>query len=117
MPAFNWKKISLTTTAVGKTVSPSFSVEPWAIFYMALFPAMDDGDIGIALSVDGGSNYYPVLDPVDGADVVLVASGSDPGWIDFSDWVRAFGDNDSYLMRFTFAAQDPVISIEVLMRG
>lgn len=115
--AFNWKKVTLATTAIGQTKSTSFSVEPWAIFYMALFPAMDDGDIGIEVSIDGGSNFYSVMDPVDGAPAVLVASGSDPGWIDFSDWVRAFGDNDNYLMRFNFAAQDPVIEIIVLMRG
>lgn len=117
MNSFKWKKVIVETTGVGQVVSTAFVVEPWAVFFMALFPAMDAGNIGIELSIDNGSNFYPVIDPVDGADVTLIASGNDPGWIDFSDWVRGFGDNDGFQMRFTFAAQDPVISITVLMRG
>ena len=115
--ALKWKKITVETTGVGQTASTAFTVEPWALFYMALFPAMDDGDVGMEISIDGGSNFYPVIDPTDGADAVLVASGNDPGWIDFTDWVKALGDNDDFQMRFTFAAQDPVIEITVMMRG
>ena len=48
---------------------------------------MDNGDIGLELSIDGGSNYDPVIDLSDGNKAVLVASGSDPGWVDFSDWI------------------------------
>jgi hypothetical protein len=117
MTSFKWKKETVITTATGQTASTVFTVEPWAIFFMALFPVIDNGDVGLELSIDGGSNFYPVIDPADGADVVLIASGNDPGWIDFSDYIRGFGDNDEFQVRFTFAAQDPVISITVLQRG
>ena len=117
MTSFKWKKTIVGTTANEQTESTAFTVEPWAIFFMALFPSMVDGDIGLALSIDGGSNFNPVIDPADGADVVLVASTNDPGWVDFSDYIRGFGDNSEFLVRFTFAAQDPVISIVVLQRG
>ena len=117
MTSFKWKKEIVVTGTVEDTVSTVFTVEPWAIFFMALFPEMDDGDIGLELSIDGGSNFYPVIDLADGADAVLVASGNDPGWIDFSDYIRGFGDNDGFQARFTFAAQNPVISITVLQRG
>ena len=114
--AMKHKKLVVKTTATGQTVSTAFTVEPWAKFFMALFPAMVDGAIGLEVSIDG-SNFYPVIDPADGADLVLLALGSDPGWIDFSDFIRALGDNTDYQARFTFAAQDPVISITVLQRG
>ena len=117
MTSFKWEKTIVGTTANEQTESTAFTVEPWAIFFMALFPEMDDGAIGIELSIDGGSNFYPVIDPADGADVVLIASGNDPGFIDFSDYIRGFGDNDEFQVRFTFAAQNPVISITVLQRG
>ena len=119
-----WKQVDLVW-ADNATVSGSFSVEPWAIFYGALFPAMVDGAVGLELTING-TDYNPVLDPADGADAVLVASGSDPGWIDFSDWVRFFGhnlnlqagSNTNLKARFTCVSQTGgPLDIVVLMRG
>jgi hypothetical protein len=124
MPAMKWKQIDLVW-ADNATVSGTFSVEPWAIFYGALFPAMIDGDVGLELTIDG-TNYNPVIDPTDGLDAVLVASGADPGWVDFSDWVRFFGhnldlqagSNTNLNARFTCVSQtDGPLTISVLMRG
>ena len=112
-----FKKTDVVVAANG-TVSSGFSLEPWAIFIGARFPAMDNGDIGIAISIDGGSNYDPGLDPAAGGDVVICASGSDPGWIDFSDFVRFVPQNTEYLIRFTCASQaSGAVNIPVIMRG
>lgn len=100
------------------TYSAGFSIISWAIFFMALFPDMDAGAIGIEFSIDAGVTYNPIVSPVAGIDAVLVASGSDPGWVDFSDWVRAFPADSAYLMRFTCASQTTkAVTITVLMRG
>lgn len=111
------KDTSVEVAANG-TYSGGFQVEPWAMFYGALFPAMDNGDIGLEISRDGGTNYYPVLDPADGSDAVLCASGADPGWVDFSDWLRFMPDGYNYKARFTCAAQaSGAVTIYVTMRG
>lgn len=118
-----WNQVNLVWDD-DATESGSFVVEPWAIFYGALFPAMVDGAVGIELTING-ADYNPVLDPADGLKAVLVASGSDPGWIDFSDWIRFFGHNISanepninLQARFTCVAQTGgPLDIVVLMRG
>lgn len=103
---------------INGTTSETFLAEHWSIFYGARFPAMDNGAIGLELSVDGGSNYDPILDPADGADAELCASGSDPGWMDFSDWIRFVPENSEYLLRFTCASQTSgAVTITVLKRG
>ncbi len=99
------------------TVSAGFEIPSWAIFLGALFPAMDNGIIGMEITMDG-TNYYPLLDPADGEDAALVASGSDPGWLDFSDWARFLPEDSDYMMRFTCASQTSgAVTINVLMRG
>ena len=93
------------------TVSTAFNLQPWTTFVMAYFPAMDDGAIGLEYSLDG-STYVPILDPADGDDLLVVKSGSDPGAIDISDYIRAIprGTNNRFL-RFTCAAQTPAVVI------
>lgn len=110
-----------TVTVLDETaVSSGFTVEPWTIFHGALFPAaVSAANVGIALSIDGGNSYDPIIDPVDGNDAVLMASTSDPGWVDFSDWVRFVYDNDRVLLRFTFDANQSTgpYDIELIQRG
>lgn len=113
----NHKALTVTVAENG-TYSGGFTVPVWGMFYGALFPDMDAGDIGLEISMDNGSNYYPVLNPADGADAVLVASGSDPGWIDFSDWIRFMPGDGKYMARFTCASQTSgAVTINVSMRG
>lgn len=102
--AHKWKKTALAV-ANGATVSSGFTLEAWTTFVALQFPAMDNGDITLEFSADG-STYVTVLDPSDGADLVIVASGEDPGWIDISDYIRAVprGANDHFL-RIVCAAQ------------
>jgi len=111
-------KLKTVTVAENGTYSGEFTLESYSIFIGALFPAMDNGDIGLALSVDDGDNYNPILDPSDGNDAVLCGSGDDPGWVDFSDWIRFVPQNAHYKLRFTCASQTSgAVDMLVLMRG
>lgn len=114
--AMKWKKVEVEVANNG-TYSAGFVIEPWALFFGALFPAMDNGDIGLEITLDG-ANYNPILDISDGADAVLVTSGSDPGWVDFSTLVRSAFDNAECMLRFTCASQTSgAVTITVYMRG
>lgn len=87
------------------TVSAAFSLQPWTTFVGMNVPAMDNGDMGLAYSVDG-TNYVPILDPTDGDDLIVIATGADPGFIDISDYIRAIprGTGERFL-RITCASQ------------
>jgi len=68
-----------------------FTLPQWATFVTVLIPDFtNNATVGIEISDDGGTTYYPVLDPLDGSDLVICASGSDPGFVDISDFIRAF---------------------------
>jgi len=97
------KSVAIAQTG---TVSGAFTLIPGYPFVGAYFPAMDDGNIGLEASVDGGDNYAPVTDSLDGADAVLCAAGSDPAHADFSEHVKHFPRNANTLFRFTCAAQN-----------
>jgi hypothetical protein len=73
---------------------------------------MDDGDVTIEISDDEGNSWAPLLDPVDGSDLIVCKSGSDAGWIDVSDYVR-FVANKFYLRFKSSASQssDKIIRI------
>jgi len=106
------------TIAQNATVSGVFRKPAGITFMGALFPAMDDGAIGLELSIDNGSNFYPLLDALDGSDAVLAASGQDPGIIDFSDFVRFVPDLAAMQLRFTCASQTTAeVDIEVVGAG
>ena len=87
------------------TTSAAFTIPKYALFCGAVFPAMDDGAIGLELTLDN-STYVPIIDPADGQDLVLAASTYDPCFIDFSDFVRAVPRSvNRNKLRFTCAAQ------------
>lgn len=92
---------------INGTASAGFEMPNWATFALAYFPDMDVGAIGLEISPDGGSNYYPVLKPDGSADAVVVGSGADPAFSDISDYVRALPDeaSEDTLIRFTCASQ------------
>lgn len=69
----------------------SFTLPQWATFVSVLIPNFtNNANVGIEMSDDGETTWYPVIDPADGADLVICASGSDPGYVDISDFIRAF---------------------------
>jgi hypothetical protein len=92
---------------INGTFSAGFEMPNWATFALAFFPNMDVGAVGLEVSPNGGTNYYPVLKPDGSADAAVVGSGLDPAWSDISDYVRALPDeaSEDVLMRFTCAAQ------------
>lgn len=95
--------------------SGSFQIPKWAVFCGCYFPDCDAGDIGLEWSADG-TNFYPVLDPLDGSDAVVCASGADPGVFDFSDWVRFVNTND--YLRFSCASQTTAaLTLNIRFRG
>jgi hypothetical protein len=105
------------TVAVASSgqVSESFQIPGWATFVGVLFPAMDNGDVTLHVSLDD-STFHPVLDPSDGNDLIVCGSGDDPGWMDISDYVR-FVPEKMYV-RFGCAAQSSgAIDINVYFRG
>jgi len=111
---------TMVTVASSGTVSGGFQIPDWAYFMGVLVPDIDAGDVGIEVSRDG-TNYYPLLDPLDGSDAVILASGADPGWVDFSDILRFIGskgDHANYWLRFTCASQSSgAVDLYVAFRG
>jgi len=99
------------------TFSTGFNIEEWALFFGALFPDMDAGAIGLEMSIDG-TNYYPVIDPATGTDAVLLVSGADPAFVDFSDKVRSMFNNSLAKLRFTCATQSSgAVTVTLIQRG
>jgi len=116
MRDFKHSQQSVTVEASGTYSSP-FRFPRDCAFVGALFPAMDDGDIGLEITMDG-TNYHKLLDPADGAAAVLCATGNDPAWIDFSDWIRFVPDLPDVRCRFTCASQaSGAVTIHLFFRG
>ena len=118
MPKASWfepaRAIAIADSA---TESAGFTLNTQTVFVGALFHAMDNGDIGLAFSIDG-TNFNPVIDILTGVDAVIVASGADPGWVDFSDLVRFVPNNDKYQLRFTCASQTSgAVDVTLIEKG
>lgn len=84
------------------TYSASFQIPRWATFVGVYVPDIDAGAVGLEVSKDD-STFIPVGDLLDGDDGVLVASGSDPIYVDFSTLVGSIPLN--WYLRFTCASQ------------
>ena len=88
------------------TESAAFSLQQDTLFIGVNIPAIDNGGVGVEYSVDNGGAYVPIINPATGDDVVILASGSDPAYVDISDYLRSIprGYNER-LLRFTCASQ------------
>ncbi|MCK5608394.1 hypothetical protein KAR91_41310 [Candidatus Pacearchaeota archaeon] len=114
------------TIAQGNSVSAAFQILNWAFMLSALLPTFDVADIGLEVTVDGGDNWYTVLNPLTGAPAVI-ATGVTSGVVDFGDHVRSYGPNDKddnaknslMSVRFTSSAAQVSddVDIEVTQRG
>ena len=112
------ERIQILTVAQSGTYSTSFNLLAHEIFVGVDFPNMDGGNIGIEYSRDSGNSYSPVLNSSSGDDLLVVKSGSDPGVIDISDFIRFAHSNSAHMLRFTCAEQTSgAVSIVVLTRG
>jgi hypothetical protein len=108
----------VTDLAIGSaaTVSSSFQIQKWAVFIGLWLPAMDDGAIGVQICDTTDGTFIPILDPADGADLVICASGSDPGFIDISDFLRCVPS--TYFLQLTCAAQaSGAVTARIFERG
>jgi len=111
-------RTQVVTVANNGTESTGFNIQAHEMFVGVVFPNMDPGAIGLEYTRDNGVTWGPVLDPADGDDLLVVKSGSDPGVIDISDFVRFVHANKAHWLRFTCAAQvSGEASIVVLTRG
>lgn len=96
------EQISTVTVADEATVSAAFQIPKWAVFVGVWIVDIDAADVGLSICNTSGGTYLPILDPADGADLVIVASASDPGVIDISDFVRFVPS--TYYLKLTFSA-------------
>lgn len=87
------------------TNSASISLQRDALFIGVNVPAIDNGDVGIEFSLDD-TTFVPVVNPATGDDVVILASGSDPAYVDISDYIRSIPRGSVHsTIRFTCASQ------------
>jgi hypothetical protein len=96
------EKIETLAVADEATASASFQVPKWAVFCGVWLVNHDAADVGIQICDTTGGTFVPILDPADGADLVILASGSDPGCIDISDFIRFVPS--TYFLQLTFSA-------------
>ena len=106
-------EIKTLTIENGAAVSSTFFLPRWDAFVGILLPDIDAGPVGMEVSFDG-SNFFPVLDIVDGDDIIICANGADPGWIDVSDVLKALPPKA--LIRLTTAVQSALRTIYVSFR-
>ena len=101
----NKKTINIASSA---TYSEWFEVPNWSTFCMVYIPDIDSGNVGLELTIDGGTTYAPILKADGTADLVIAASGTDPCIVDISDYLRSVVDYDTHSvqLRFTCAAQN-----------
>jgi len=112
------ERTQIVTIDQSAEMSSSFNIKSHEVFVGVDFPDMDAGSVGLQYTRDGGTNWSPVLDSVSGDDLLVVKSGSDPGIIDISDFVRFSHSNILHKFRFTCAAQTTgAVEIVVLTRG
>jgi hypothetical protein len=89
-------------TADQASAGASFQIPQWAVFCGVWIINIDAANVGLSICETTGGTFQPILDPADGADLIICASASDPGFIDFSDFVRCIPS--SWYCRLTFSA-------------
>ena len=105
--------IKTVTIDNGGTTSSSFTLLKWDSFIGVLIPDIDAGSVYMEVSFDG-TNFYPILDIVDGEDIMICNTGADPGYIDISDVLKAIPPKS--LVRFVCAAQSAKRTFQVSFR-
>ena len=111
------EEIKEVTIAQTGTASTGFDYEYWALFVGLELPAMDNGAIYLDMedSIDG--SYHPILDPATGDDAVVCLSGSEPGFVDVTDWLRFATTLRQIRVRSATAQNTAAVTIYVHMRG
>lgn len=89
-------------TADEAQVGASFQIPKWAIFVGVFIQDIDAANVGLQICETTDGTFLPILDPADGADLIICASASDPGMIDISDYVRCVPS--TWFLQLTFSA-------------
>jgi hypothetical protein len=116
-PAIAGKTSFLHDFSVDNAKTNAVLIPTSAKYVGVLVPSITNGDVGIevyesgaiesgnissaALLASSDTNWNPVIDNADGADAVINASGSDPGWVDITPFVAALKGR---YIRFTIGA-------------
>ena len=89
------QRYTTVTIADEGTVSGTFIPPAWTKHVGAIFPAMDNGTVGMEISLNG-TDFFTLSDPQDdGTALVIQASGVDPSAIDLSYFLYPFIGNFS----------------------
>lgn len=92
------------STADGDSVSAAFQIRKDAMFVGIYVSDMaDSADITLTMCPTVGGTYAPVADPLDGAALVLLASGVDVGYIDISNYIMAIPSTYFFKLAFSVA--------------
>lgn len=94
------QEVSLTVADEAQ-VSSSFQLPSWVVFLGIYIPDIDAATVSVQVSRDD-TTFVPVLDQIDGDDLVVVNSGSDPGFVDISPFLAAVPRE--WYVRFYFSA-------------
>ena len=77
-------------TADGDSVSAAFQIRKDALFVgLHIYLMADNANVTLTMCPTSGGTYAPVLDPLDGADLLIAATGEDPCYIDISNYIMA----------------------------
>ena len=99
-------------------VSASFPLQPWTKTISLQVPGLTAGNVGLEYSSDKGANWVPVQDLWGLDDCVLIASGKDPCWVDFSPFIASIPSGSSErLLLFTASAQAAARTFTVTEAG
>jgi hypothetical protein len=82
-------------------VGASFQIPKWSVFIGVWLLDLDACNVGLQLCDTTDGTFFPVLDPADGADLIICATASDPGMIDISDFVRCVPS--TWYLQLTFS--------------
>lgn len=100
------------------TVSSALILQPWTRAIGVFIPDIDAGAVGLECSMDGGTTFVPVQDLWLQDDCVIIASGKDPCYVDFSPFIQSIQrGNSECKIRFTCAAQSAVRTLTVVEVG
>jgi hypothetical protein len=96
--------------------STSFQIPRWVSFVgLSFLTDMVDADIALHVSFDNNT-FFPVIDPADGNDLVVIGSGDEPGFVDISDYVRAIIPT-MYVRLYSAANQTSDETVTVTLKG
>jgi hypothetical protein len=97
------------SVTVSTQVSSSFQLRKDRIFVgLYIADISDSANVTIDVSPDN-ADWAPILDILDGEALVIMASGTDTGYIDITNLVASIPD--SYYLRLGFSvAQDPALT-------